>query len=268
MIQIFELLALGALVGFGSSVFGIGGGVVVAPLLPFILPIESSAIVGTSLICIFLTVGTNTYFYARKGLVKHSVAIKFGILGSIGSFGAAFFAPSFPGRAVQIFTVGLLAFIFVLSLMRQKFKSMGANEVTRPRDATGIKVYLPSGMESVVGIGAGVCAGVTGIGAGVLLSPLFLIKAIVTELQIAPTLNAVIVVTSFVGGVNYYLHGSGLVLWNVVGWVFLGSVVSSYFGRRIQLGMTSKQRHNSIVGFIGFICLLSAARIVWSMYYE
>jgi uncharacterized membrane protein YfcA len=89
-LQTFFLSLIGLAAGVGSGLFGIGGGVIIVPLLVFIYGLEQRTASATSLIAMILPVGIlGVWEYYKAGIVNSS-HIKMGLLVSIGMFLGAF----------------------------------------------------------------------------------------------------------------------------------------------------------------------------------
>ncbi len=63
------VLFTGVLVGILSTVFGVGGGIVMVPVLTLILPYSHIEAVATSLATIFLVTSLNTFHFQKAGLI-------------------------------------------------------------------------------------------------------------------------------------------------------------------------------------------------------
>ncbi len=83
----FSLLCFtGLLAGIASGLFGIGGGIIIVPLLAFFFQLEQKIASATSLVSMLLPVGLlGVWEYYKAGVVTQS-HIKMGLLVSIGIF--------------------------------------------------------------------------------------------------------------------------------------------------------------------------------------
>lgn len=81
--MIYTLIAIGFVAGILSGMFGIGGGLIIVPLLVGILAFETKRAIGTSLMAILLPVGI-------LGVMRHhkagNVDVKAALLIDIGVF--------------------------------------------------------------------------------------------------------------------------------------------------------------------------------------
>lgn len=87
----FGLLCVGLFAGVASGLFGVGGGVVIVPLLVWFFGYSQLQASGTSLLALVLPLGAlaGVYQYYRQGLIGMS-DVKLGIAISIGLFFGGF----------------------------------------------------------------------------------------------------------------------------------------------------------------------------------
>ena len=75
LISILAGLGIGSIAGLLSGLFGIGGGIVIVPMLAFLLKFPTSKAVGTSLAAMLLPVGILAVVrYAKAGEVDFKVS--------------------------------------------------------------------------------------------------------------------------------------------------------------------------------------------------
>ena len=110
-----EYLGTGALVGFAAGLLGIGGGVVMVPLLVLVfrahgLPSEHvlHLALGTALAAMVFTSLSSTRAHHRHGAVDWKIARAMSPGMLIGSFGAALIAGYIPTRPLAVLFTGLV----------------------------------------------------------------------------------------------------------------------------------------------------------------
>jgi len=110
-------LALGGITGILSGLFGIGGGIILVPLLIFLLGFSLPAASGTSLVALLLPVGAlgaYQYFKAGKITADH---IRYGGLIAIGIFFGTFAGAKVAGLLPELILRKLFAvFLFLVAL--------------------------------------------------------------------------------------------------------------------------------------------------------
>ncbi|CAN5358727.1 sulfite exporter TauE/SafE family protein [soil metagenome] len=80
-----QILGAGALVGFLTGLFGVGGGFIVVPALVFLLGLEMPVAVGTSLLVVVLNSGAGFVAHLGTARLDSSVAGSFAVAGLVGS---------------------------------------------------------------------------------------------------------------------------------------------------------------------------------------
>jgi len=83
---VLRLLAIGLVAGVFSALFGLGGGIIIVPLL-VLVGLPGRAATGTSLAAISLTAAAGTVAYALHGDVKPGAAALVGIPAVFGVVG-------------------------------------------------------------------------------------------------------------------------------------------------------------------------------------
>jgi uncharacterized membrane protein YfcA len=106
---------IGVLTGIFAGIFGVGGGVILVPVLVFAMGYEQFAANGTSLVALLLPVGLlGVIEYHRAGKISYE-QIRIGLIIAIGIFVGTYFgakiATSLPQttlrKAFSIFLVGV-----------------------------------------------------------------------------------------------------------------------------------------------------------------
>jgi uncharacterized membrane protein YfcA len=84
--QFFVFAAIGLTAGIGSGLFGIGGGVIIVPLLVFFIGLGQKTASATSLVAMILPVGIlGVWQYYKAGVIT-TTHIRMGLLISVGMF--------------------------------------------------------------------------------------------------------------------------------------------------------------------------------------
>lgn len=95
-------ILLGILIGGVSSLIGIGGGIILVPVLVFFFKFSQQQAQGTSLALLLPPIGILAVWeYYKKGFVDIRVALLLAVGFIIGSFFGAKFAVNIPTRVLQ-----------------------------------------------------------------------------------------------------------------------------------------------------------------------
>jgi len=229
----FATLALGCVVGLISSVLGLGGGILMVPLLPLFTDLSRKESVFVSLSAILVIVSINTYFFVKAGKVNLRAVFLFGPLTAVGAGLAAFYiSPYFSNELA-----GVLLFWGLANIVKV-FKKQ--NEAVIGKSNSKLFLY---GFLSLV---AGVLSGLLGIGSGLILSLMLVGIYWVEEDSISPTSNGIMVFTTFFGCLAYLLKNDAHnVLSHAQDYTLplvAGAIGTSFFGRKFQHLLSRKKR--------------------------
>lgn len=103
-----RLILIGLIAGLFSSLFGVGGGIVIVPLLLLLLSFPPRVATATSLGAISVTATAGVILYAFRGEVDVGYALLLGIPASIGALGGATFQQRISSRALVLAFSALL----------------------------------------------------------------------------------------------------------------------------------------------------------------
>lgn len=104
-------VAIGLVAGFFSALFGVGGGIVVVPLLLLLTRFELRPAAATSLAAIGVTAAAGTITYLFHGELRPLYAVLIGIPAAAGAIGGASLQQRVPTRILSLLFAALLAAI-------------------------------------------------------------------------------------------------------------------------------------------------------------
>jgi uncharacterized membrane protein YfcA len=99
---VLRLLAIGLVAGVFSALFGVGGGVVIVPLLVVAVALSGRSATGTSLAAISLTAAAGAVAYALHGDVKPGAAALVGLPAVLGVVGGVAVQQRLGGRTLTL----------------------------------------------------------------------------------------------------------------------------------------------------------------------
>ena len=169
MAEIIIFIFSGIFIGIAAGLFGLGGGLVIVPVVTYCLvyfsntPFDQAIIIGisTSLASMVITGAMAAYAHSKNNNVDHRIIKRFfpGLI--LGSIAIGFFIKSFPGD--------LLKYFFIFYAFAIAYKLFKHQEVLK-------KNTLPSRLLSnVISFIFSIISGIIGIGGATLFVP-FLIK--------------------------------------------------------------------------------------------
>ena len=113
-----RLVLIGLAAGFFSALFGVGGGVVIVPLLLVLMHWEIRAATATSLAAIGITATAGVITYVVHGEVEPVYALLVGVPAAFGAAGGASLQQRLPVRTLSFLFAGLLIAIAVRMLLQ------------------------------------------------------------------------------------------------------------------------------------------------------
>lgn len=243
---LFALAGLAA--GFLAGLLGIGGGLIVVPLLyfhfsadPLTAPYAMHLALGSSLAFIVINSGSAVFAHMRLDGVRWEEAQRLAPGLAIGSVIGAALADQLP-------TVALARFfgVFMLAMaMLMFFRS--------PREFSGGRHWH----STVIGVPMGIVAVLAGVGGGVMVVPWLFTRGF-RAAQVIATSSVCTVVVAAVGAVGYMLFAEPVPLPGVIGYVHwhavLGIAVTAFF--TAQIGARLAHRVNQKLLRKGFAVLM------------
>jgi uncharacterized membrane protein YfcA len=112
-----RLLLIGLVAGFFSALFGVGGGIVIVPLLVLVASFDVRPATATSLAAIGITATAGTIVYAFHGQVEPLYAALVGVPAAGGAIAGASLQQRLPTRMLSLLFAALLAAIAVRLLV-------------------------------------------------------------------------------------------------------------------------------------------------------
>jgi uncharacterized membrane protein YfcA len=116
------LVGLGLVIGIAAGMFGIGGGVIIVPVLVSLFGVSDLIAKGTSLVAMIPTAATGTVANTRAGMVRLSDAVIIGaaaVLAGLGGVALAFLLP--PRVSAVLF--GVLMLVVAVELAHRALKA-------------------------------------------------------------------------------------------------------------------------------------------------
>jgi uncharacterized membrane protein YfcA len=227
------ILLVGMLAGILSGLFGIGGGIVMVPSLIAFFGLEMLNANATSLAAMLLPVGifgVITYYKAGYINVKNALWISAGLL--TGSFFGAELAVSVD---VKILSKLYAAFLFYVAVgylnipaLFKKTKPVIAKNTTENATTYSFWMFL------LVGLAAGIFAGLFGKGGGLIIVPV-LIKFFRYEAKAATATSlAALQLPAGLPSVIVYAQ-AGYLNWAFAGIMAVGIVVGVFYGTKMAI---------------------------------
>ena len=250
MIDQLWLIPLGFAAGVLGSMIGLGGGVIIVPVLTF-LGFPPTAAASNSLFAALSNAVASTISYSRQKRIEYSLGLKLGLLSVPGTiFGAILSTDVAPDIFKILFGLVLVASAAYIFL-RKKFES---------REKSISKQMI------VFAIGASFFAGIIsaffGIGGGTIFVPLMVVGMGMAMKRAAPTSQLILLFASLSGVITHSLLGHPDFL--QAGFLAIGSFIGGMVGARLSLDI--KERYLQIL--ISAVILIAAAKLFFDSVYS
>jgi len=96
------LVAFGVVVGVASGLLGVGGGTLIVPFLTLVVGFSQHSAEATSLLVILPTAVVGSLALRRRGVGDLRLALRFGVVGAIGSVLGALLALALPASTLRL----------------------------------------------------------------------------------------------------------------------------------------------------------------------
>lgn len=220
------LPVIGFIGGFLSGMLGLGGGVIMLPLLTFVGGIPLKLATGTDLVHVFLASATGMVSHYRSGMVDVRAGLLLGLAGVTGGFGGSHLSVQLSVNQLQyiyLFIVGLAIILLATPLKWE-------NE-------NYIKGNFNKILGIAIGIGIGSLAGLLGVGGGFIIIPLsiYLLKI---PLRVAIGTSLLIIFISSIGTIPAKFkvgHINLTITVLVVSGSINGAILGAYISRKLPI---------------------------------
>jgi hypothetical protein len=266
------LVLLGVFSGFLGGLLGIGGGILVVPILILAFDLRAQQAIGTSLVMIIFTALSGTFAYSWQKRLDWRIAAVGAVVtvpgAALGAYMTKFFSSVSLTMILAIFLSFIAAYMFWRSyhgtdscrgtLIQAKSRSAAAVWARRITDASGhVFQYDASIYRGVVLLFlGGVASGFFGIGGGLIVVPVLAsIVGLPMHIAIATSM-AIMIFTSISGVATHVMLGH--VLLEYAAPLVIGIVVGAQLGARTakRLRSASLERTFALIVFALAIILL------------
>ena len=228
---------IGLVGGFFSGLLGLGGGVIMLPLLTLLGGVPLKLVTGTDLVHVLITSATSTIAHYRRGMVDTKAGLFFGFSGIVGGLlGSLLSVPLSPFllRVIYLFVVGLGAFILFMPAPLE-FEGYRKGELNRTLGiATGLSV--------------GALAGLLGVGGGFITVPL-MTYGLKIPLRVAIGTSLLFIFITSLGTI-WAKFGVGHIHVTITLLVLSGSITGALIGPSVSRRMSVRSLHLALLSLL------------------
>ena len=240
MFEDIWLIPLGFAAGILGSMIGLGGGIIVVPVLTF-LGFPPTMAASNSLFAAFSNAVASTISYSRQKRIEYSIGLKLGLLSIPGTvLGAYISTDDAPGIFKILFGLVLISSI-VYIFTKRKMESKQIN-------TSKFIMLLAIGSSFF----AGIISSFFGIGGGIIFVPLMVAAMGMGMKKAAPTSQFILLFASFSGLITHSILGHPDFYQSLL--LAIGAFAGGMFGARLSLEVKEKN-----LQIIVSIALIAAA---------
>jgi uncharacterized membrane protein YfcA len=254
----FQLLKvlIGFTVGTLIGLTGLGGGVLLLPLLIFGLHYSPIIAVGSDAVCNFFTKIPASIMHLRKGTVRRKVVLAM----SVGSIPGSYLGVTFLqhlrhvyGNGVNDFIKSAVGLLLVLIPTLLIFQGRIEDHLSRRQPTMKSFAFM-----IVIGLVGGFLVGITSVGSGsIIMMMLLLFYSFQPKVMVGTDIAHAVILT----GVTSLLHWrAGNVDFGLVGYILLGSIPGGMLGSHLSTRVP-------VLWLRRILCtvlLMTGARMLWA----
>jgi uncharacterized membrane protein YfcA len=268
------LFATSVLAGTVGAVLGIGGAMLIIPLLTLVFDVPLRNAVGVSIVSIIATSSGAAAAFLRDRLTNVRVAVLLEVATASGAVLGALLAGLLPERALFVLFAVLVLWSAAAMYRHREDQPIAPEASDRWAKALGLasrypdavlKKEVPYGVTGVpvafalMGV-AGLAAGLLGIGSGALKVPA-MDRCMRLPIKVSSaTSNFMIGVTASAAAGVYFLRGDVVPL--LAAPVALGVLLGSWLGSRLLVRTSSRAVRLAFVTFLLFVAVQLVAKAV------
>jgi uncharacterized membrane protein YfcA len=239
------MLAGGAAAGLFGSLLGLGGGILLVPLLTLGFGLELREAVGVSLVAVIVTSGASAGVYLQRHVANLRLGMTLELFTAIGALIGGLIAVALSEQVLAALFAALLLYVAISMLRRPAAATQGgegSGALAGP-DPLGLDLSGPGyrirrlGAGALGSVGAGVVSALLGVGGGLVKVPVMHIVMGVPLRVATATSNLMIGVTASASAVIYLLRGEidPFIAGPTAVGVFIGASTGSRLAHRIDL---------------------------------
>ena len=195
MFEDIWLIPLGFIAGILGSIIGLGGGIIIVPVLTF-MGFSPTLAVSNSLFAVFSNSVGSTIEYAKQKRVEFSLGWKLGLMAVPGTILDAFISSDLSSEIFKI----LFALVLISSasyiFLKRKIEE-------KPVDISRLLLVFSAGASFF----AGIISSLFGIGGGLIFVPLMVVALGISIKRAAPTSQFILMFASFSGLIVHSMLG-------------------------------------------------------------
>lgn len=260
------LVVVGLCAGLFGSLVGLGGGIIIVPILLFlgekgVIPeVSPQLAVGTSLIVIVFTGLSSTIANMKRKTIDYKSAFIFFLGSGPGAILGSHLNKGMNQDQFNLYFGIVMILISFLLMIRHKLKPLNATGGIRKTVVDEFGVSHTYGYRPITAIvlsfGVGVISSLFGIGGGALMMPVMLILFSFPPHVAVATSMFLIFLSSLTGSLSHIVLGH-------VKWLYtLALVPGAWYGAKLGSYLNAKMKANHVVTALRIVLILIGVRLI------
>ena len=247
---------IGIAVGIAGAMLGIGGGVVIVPLLSFVFGCTPQQAIGTSMFVVLLNGLSGAFGYLRQKKVFLDAAWKFSLATVPGAFLGSYVSEYLKGKLFFL-VFGIFFFCFSIHMYRKAGKQPASDEPAVASD-------VPKNYNWKLGVATstivGFLASILGIGGGVIHVPMMTYLLHFPVKVAIATSTAILAISAVVGVISHSMLGH--IIWSTA--VSIG--VGASIGAQIGVHIAAKTKSKLLMRATSFLVMATALKFLFNSF--
>ncbi len=254
------LIVSGVLIGTISSMIGVGGGIMMVPLLSFFFVPETQQAVGTSLATVVVTGIVSSINYGRKKVIDYKLAFMMMPTVIVGAVLGAWLTDFISSEGLAL-AFGVLLMYPALMMVSGREPKEVVNIFKKPskteeKTESQNQTYSPIKI-ILIGTIAGIASGFFGVGSGILMVPAMAIFLNVDMLYAVATSLFVMVPSAFIASFKHWQSAN--IIFQFMGLLAIGIIFGAQIGTRLAMKIPRKRLRQAF----GVVLAFSGLNMIW-----
>jgi len=243
MIEELWLIPLGFAAGLLGSIIGLGGGIIIVPVLTF-FGFSPALAASNSIFAVFSNAIASSISYAKQRRIEYSIGLKLGLLSIPGTVVGALISSEI--------TPSIFKILFALILISASIYIFSKRKIEQ-------KNYNLSKQIMILAIGAsffaGIISGLFGVGGGIIFVPLMVVAMGLSMKNAAPTSQFILLFASASALLTHTILGHPDFYQALL--LSVGAFVGGLVGARLSLEI----KENSLKILISIVMIAAAVKL-------
>lgn len=269
IIEVFILFLLGFVVAAPVSMVGLGGGILIVPLLIAVLGVPAQNAVAISLVAMCGTTFSASIGYIRQGRVDYKLSLLYDILDVPGVFAGAYLTTILP-QNVLAGICGLFVMAISLLLLRNRNRTQGTHNVPKTSEST-VKEWKRKRVDSrnhvfeysigkpvfalISSFFSGLVGGLAGLGGGITDTTTMILLGVPPHIAVASSEFAM----ALTNGFGVVAHG---VLQNIRWDLAIPLTVGTFVGAQIGVWASERVQAHTLSKILVAIAFVLGLRLI------